>query len=275
MKIRCIALDLDRTTLNAQGTLSPGNRAALCHAIDQGIHIVIASGRSFRSLPEEVTSLPGIEYAITANGAAIYHLPSGKCLHRCLLLPQSVEALLTLTKDESLVYEAFVDGDAYAPADYIQHPGAYGASEWAVPFIQQNRRPVPDIRQFIQAHIQELDSLALVLPDSERTQQLWDRLKTAAPELYITSSVPQLLELAHRDAGKHSGLRFVNNLLGLTPQETAAFGDGDNDADMLAYAGCGIAMENATPACKAAADYITLNHDQDGLSHGIYQILHL
>ena len=53
----------------------------------------------------------------------------------------------------------------------------------------------------------------------------------------------------------------------------AAFGDGDNDVDMLAYVGRGIAVANATPACLAAADLVTGRHDEDGVAQGIYQIL--
>ena len=67
MNIKCIALDLDRTTLNASGRLSDGNYNALCHAIENGVHIVIASGRSFDTLPKDVLAVPGIEYAITSN----------------------------------------------------------------------------------------------------------------------------------------------------------------------------------------------------------------
>ena len=93
MKIRCIALDLDQTTLDGDGRLSPANRAALEHAISQDIHIVIASGRPYAALPEDVLSVHGIEYAITSNGAAVYHLPTGHCLHRCTLTPVSVEAV--------------------------------------------------------------------------------------------------------------------------------------------------------------------------------------
>ena len=48
MNIKCIALDLDRTTLNASGRLSDGNYNALCHAIENGVHIVIASGRCLK-----------------------------------------------------------------------------------------------------------------------------------------------------------------------------------------------------------------------------------
>ena len=62
MNIKCIALDLDRTTLNASGRLSDGNYNALCHAIENGVHIVIASGRSFDTLPKTflcfITMLP-------------------------------------------------------------------------------------------------------------------------------------------------------------------------------------------------------------------------
>ena len=81
------------------------------------------------------------------------------------------------------------------------------------------------------------------------------------------------MEISHREAGKHSGVRFVTELLGLSPEAVAAFGDGDNDADMLAYVGCGIAVANASPACLAAADLVTGHHDEDGVAQGIYQIL--
>ena len=74
MAIRCIALDMDYTTLDRMGRLSPGNRAALERAIQKGIHIVIASGRSRISLPADVLAVPGIEYAVTSNGAAVYYL---------------------------------------------------------------------------------------------------------------------------------------------------------------------------------------------------------
>ena len=58
MNIKCIALDLDRTTLNAHGHLSEGNYNALCNAIENGVHIVIASGRSFDTLPKDVLAVP-------------------------------------------------------------------------------------------------------------------------------------------------------------------------------------------------------------------------
>ena len=63
--------------------------------------------------------------------------------------------------------------------------------------------------------------------------------------------------------------------LGLDREELAAFGDGDNDAELLAFAGIGIAVENASLKCKDAADYITLSNEACGVAYGIRNILKL
>ena len=54
MKITCIALDLDKTTLDSNGALSSANRQAIEYAIQKGVQVVVASGRALDSLPEEV-----------------------------------------------------------------------------------------------------------------------------------------------------------------------------------------------------------------------------
>lgn len=274
MKIQCIALDLDRTTLNEHARLSDGNRRALEYAISKGVHIVIASGRGFASLPEDVTSLPGIEYAVTSNGASVYHVPTGTRLTTCALTPQSVQDILSLTDGVHLAYEAFLDGTAYAQADYVEHPERYGAAN-AAAYIRATRTPVADFFSFLTAHEKNLESMDLVVSGETQKRELWDLLAARVPDLYITSSAPQLLELSHRDAGKHSGVRFVAERLGLMPSQIAAFGDGDNDVDLLRFAGCGIAVANASPACLAAADLVTLDHRQDGVAHGIFHLLDL
>ena len=275
MDIKCIALDLDMTTLDREGRLSEENRQALEYAIGKGVHIMIASGRSFDSLPADVLAVPGIEYAITSNGAAVYHIPTGCRMIGYMLEPHSVREIMARTADLPLTYEAFLDGVAYADAGYVQDPVAHGAAPRTIRYIQTTRHPEADIRGFILAHCDQLDSLDLITGDPELKARTEDLLRRTVPDIYVTSSVPQLIEISHRNAGKHSGVRFVTELLGLSPTQVAAFGDGDNDADMLTYVGCGIAVENATPACRSAARYVTARHDQNGVARGIYDILHI
>lgn len=275
MDIKCIALDLDRTTLNAQGRLSDGNRQVLLHAIEQGVHIVIASGRSFHTLPKDVVSVPGIEYAITSNGAAVYYIPTGKCLHEYKLTEASVSDILEVSSSYPVALEAFIDGTAYAEADYVNNPVGFGATPQAIPYIQSTRNPIHQMPSFLRRHQNQIDSIDVVVGNLRTKKEIWTKLDQTSKDIYITSSVSQLIEISHKNAGKHSGLRFIRDYLHLAPEQTAAFGDGDNDVDLLNAAGIGIAMENASPKCKSAADAVTLHHDLDGVAWGIKHILHI
>ena len=136
MAVKCIALDMDKTTLNAQGKLSKENREALLYAIKKGVHVCSASGRAFSALPEDVVSLPGIEYAITCNGAEIYDVPRKKCLQRFCLPGESVKAIMKVTENDPVTYEAFIRGQAYAGTEYVKDPVRFGATKQAVEYVQ-------------------------------------------------------------------------------------------------------------------------------------------
>lgn len=276
MDIKLIALDLDRTTLNAESRLSDGNRAALERAIGRGVHVVIASGRPFRSLPGDVLSVSGIEYAITSNGAALWHLPTGTCLHSFTLPPDTAETVLRLTADEYRVTcEAIIRGDAYCDAAYLRDPERFGAVPEGIAYIRATRTLLENMPAFLRAHCHELESIDVIVPGAELRDRVMARLRPALPNVYFTTSAPQLVELSHRDAGKHSGLRLLTQRLGLRPEQCIAFGDADNDADLLRWAGVGVAVANATPACRAAADYVTRHHDRDGVAHALRELLGL
>ncbi len=272
MSIKCIALDLDGTVLvNSQ--LSERNRQALMEALSAGLQVVIASGRSFDTLPEDVVTLPGITYAITSNGASIYRVPTGERLHGVVLTAASVEAIVAATRSDPVVYEAFIEGKAYADAKYVQSPRRYGASPQAVAYIQSTRTLVPDMTGFLAEHQTELESLDVIVSGADLKQAVWQKLERTVPDIYITSSVPQLIEISHRDAGKHTGLAYIAKLLGIRMSEIAAFGNGDNDCEMLESAGIGYAVADASARCLQAADRIVGPCGADGAADGIEEIL--
>lgn len=283
MEIKCIALDLDRTTLDSQGHLSEENRTAIGRAASAGVHVVVASGRSLDSLPAEITEIPGVRYAITSNGAAVYDLCERKCLRQFRMTPESVEDILRHTEqgrmkieyleETEISYEAFIDGRAFAESRYVADPVRFGAMPQAIPYIQSTRRPIEDMRTFIREHRSELDCIDLVVKSEEMKNKLWKNLRENVSDVYITSSVKQLLEISHRDAGKESGAKFLLEYLGLTREELAAFGDGDNDSGLLKYAGIGFAVANASPECREVADEIVASNDEYGVAEGINKIL--
>lgn len=265
---KLIALDLDETTLDRQGRLPPENRRALEAAIDRGIHVVVATGRAMASISEEIREFPKIEYAIGGNGATLFRLKTGEILRHCMLPKEVPDRVLELSQGEHLTYEAVVDGTAHGQQDYIDDPTRYMADARTAAYVQSTRRPVPDILKFIRAHRGELESMDLVLGDLETKQRMQEKLK-ALNEVYITSSVPRLLEISQKDSGKHRALAWLAEYLKIAPGECAAFGNGDNDAEMLRWAGTGIAVENATELCLSAADHVTAAHDEAGVAKAL------
>lgn len=284
-EIKCIALDMDRTALRSDGKLSENTTAAIQSLIQKGIHVVIASGRSYYSLPADIMAIPGIEYAITGNGAAVYRMTDpdntekcrrGNCIKRFLLEPGAVHHILDIVAQEpDLTFEAFVDGHAYADREYIENPVKFGASPQAVEYVKRTRQHIDGIKSFIMDHIHELDSIDIIVRDEFHKKKLHEMITAEEKRVYVTSSVKQLLEISDCHAGKHSGLSYVLDCLGLQPEQSAAFGDADNDIDMIRFAGAGIAMENASESLKAQADFITKTNDEDGVVCALKDILHL
>lgn len=276
-KISLVALDLDRTTLDRAGSLSDNNRNALLDAMRRGVTVCIASGRCYDSLPACMTNVPGIQYAITGNGACLYRLTDGKRLKAFLIGEAATLEILQVAESFEpqvpMTYEAFLDGKAYASRDYFEDPVRFGATEAAIPYIQATRRPVPDIRHFIVEHAGQLDSLDIVTGSEEKKKEIEAAIHSRTSEVYTTSSVHQLLEISDRHSGKGRALEALAQMLGIPRENTAAFGDADNDVQMLMWAGTGVAVANASPAALAAADFITKRHDEDGVAWGLEKLL--
>ena len=271
--VRLVALDLDDTTLDNKSTLAPGTRAAIERCIHAGITVTLATGRSFSSLPEALLEIPGIPYAVTSNGATVCALPEGRCLWGRYMPPEAVEKLLTLLpRNPAPGMEVIWDGAAYAWEGQFADPTAWGVSPRFVKYFRATRKPVPDINAFIRAHETELEGSNLRCHSREMELALRAAIRETLPELYMTSSFGGLVELANREAGKASGLRFVAGALGLGPEAVAAFGNADNDVDMLRWAGLGVAVANASPLCLAAADAITATNQNLGVAKFLHRI---
>lgn len=273
MSIKCIALDMDKTTLNAQGKLSEKNKEALKFAIKKGVHVVVASGRAFSALPADVMAVEGIDYAITSNGAEIYEVATGKCLKSYCISQESILKIMDLTKNQPVTWEVFIAGQAYASSAYVDDPIKFGASSHVVDYVKRTRKRIDDIYGFILEHAAQLNSIDVIVKDEQLKEQLWQQFKEEISDIYATTSAPQLMEISSKECGKHRGLAFILDYLGLGCEEAAAFGDGDNDADMLKYAGIGVAVANASEACMAVADLVVADYNDDGVAEGIYQLL--
>lgn len=274
-QLQLIALDLDHTTLNQTTRLSFNTKQVLEQAADAGLELVITTGRSRHSLPPELAELAGLHYAVLSNGSSIYDFTHEEYLRRLTIPVSFVEPLLQCFHG-SLDLQVFVHGQAYASEHYLTHTSDYfSADSGRLAHLARSRIVVSDVRQFASDHQNELDMLDFLIPKWLDRDTILQQLKQQFPHLYITTSMPHLIEVAHPDCGKWPALQWLAHQLQIPATHIAAFGDAENDLDMISHSGLGCAVANAVPSVLRAADLIVPAHDRDGVASGIQAFLQL
>ena len=269
MAIRIILLDLDGTLLTSDKQISPGNRAALERAAAMGVHIVPATGRFFQGMPAVVRELPFVRYAVTINGAQVYDAEEDAVRHRAEIAPAAAERVFDRLDTLPVIYDCFLDGWGYMDARHYAQIDRFIADPRVNRMVKDLRRPVEDFRAFIRRENRPLQKIQMFFHDLDRRREALEALPRAFPDLAVTSSIPNNIEINDGAATKGEGLRFLCRHLGVDVRDTMAFGDGSNDMAMIQAAGIGVAMANADPALQAAADYVTDTNDADGVAKAI------
>lgn len=276
MAVKLIAFDLDGTLLDDEKRLPPENRAALQAAGDSGVILVPATGRILKGLPDWFPELGLFRYFIFANGAEIYDLQEGKSIHRACIAPALAAEACRYMDGLPVLYDCYRDGKGYMTAwMYEQAPEYFDAEPEILKLVKSLRRPVPELKEDILRENRPLEKLQMYFrPENmaERERQL-KALPERFPALKASSSLKNNIEINSVSAGKGRALRRLCELLALRPEESAAFGDGLNDIEMLEAAGIGCAMANAGAAVRAAADRVVESNNDAGVGKEIFRIL--
>jgi Cof subfamily protein (haloacid dehalogenase superfamily) len=271
-KIRLLALDLDGTVLTSANTLDTEVKKAIENAVESGMEIVVASGRPFCSMPEEILKIDGIRYIIASNGAAIYD--GGKNRVRSVTLKEAdVLKIMELTKEYDLIWEAFCDGETCTDRRYYENPVKYGCGVAYVDYVRSSRGCTDDMRQYIFNRRAVLDSIEFVCNKPKLREKIRALLEENLSGVYITSSSADFVEFMDREATKSNAVRFICEREGIDIKNTAACGNADNDVDMIAQAGLGAAVKNASKSCVDSADLIVETNDNNGVKQLIDNII--
>lgn len=251
-----VALDLDYTFLNAELRISPRNLAAVKKCTELGVKVVITSGRMFCSTMRYVHEL-GLETpAITYNGAFIKQEKTGQVLLDEKLDLGVAREIVDFCAREDLNLNYYLDDTLYVAK--ITPWGELYSRRTGVPL-----QPVGDLHKLTDRP----PTKVLIVAEPERIITLRDELMPKYQERsYVTVSNVEYLEFMPRDADKGKALAVVADYYGIPQERTMAFGDADNDIPMIRWAGLGVAMENARPSAREAADRIAPPHDQDGVA---------
>ncbi|MDR2486414.1 MAG: Cof-type HAD-IIB family hydrolase [Clostridiales Family XIII bacterium] len=267
--IRLVATDLDGTLLSPEMRVTVENRAALERCSARGIEIVVATGRSLRSIPDEVRSIHGLRWLVCANGAKIYDNDTFETVYADCLDPHAIESVWPLIQDTRLMKEVFWEGIPYTQAAAIEDPGRFGVPRTFHDYVRSTRMPVPDIAAFTEQHIAEIENINFIHRDEAHRVQLLHELAVNDGLYTLTTSLPFNYEIGGADTSKAHALAQLCERLGIERRQTLCIGDNNNDVSMLSFAGIGVAMGDASEAAKEAADFITLDCEEDGVAFAI------
>ena len=229
-----------------------------------GVHVVLVTGRMFRSIRPYALEAGIDDPVVCYQGAVVAEPVSGRWLrHEPIPLELAREAIAALT-EEGFGMNCYVGDDLYV-AEITAEARRYAD------FQHLELHPVGDLLRWLD----EPPTKLVVIDDPEVLDELKQRLLARFDDrLYISKSLPYFLELASPDVTKAAGLDFLSAHLGFSREQTIAFGDGENDIQLVDWAGFGVAVENADERVKEVADLVCPSVDDEGVAQVLEAYLH-
>ena len=279
--IKIIALDLDGTLLDSEKRLSDVNRDALARAAEKGVLIVPTTGRFFGMMPPAVRDLPFVRYAITINGAQVYDRETDTALVRDEIPLDMALGIMEVLDRHDVIYDCYRQNWGWMTAALQDKAADYATNGHYLRMVREFRKPVPELKAHLRATAAEGDvqKIMLFAPRSQVSGlasqvlgRVRDEIAVRFPDIKVTSSTWNNIELNIKTAHKGNALKRFAEHLGLTLENCMAFGDGMNDFTMVEAAGVGVAMENAEPEVKRVAKIVTKSNDEDGVAAVLEQL---
>ena len=275
MAIRLLGLDLDGTALDPGGKLPAAVRAGVQRVRARDIRVVICTGRRFRTALPIARELRASGPIVVNNGVLIKDLENARSLHRALLPAPLYTQALSLLRELTppLVY---ID-DFHGGCDFLTER-VDAAHPFQREYLSENiefGRVVPNLAEAQPEGIVMMSAMA----DSESLTSLKARVQQTFGAQILTHSLANknyqgdILELLSPASGKWNALWQLAQEWGVAPEEIACVGDDTNDAEMIANAGLGIAMGNASATARKAANVVVRSNAEGGAVEALEAVL--
>lgn len=261
--MKAIALDLDGTLLNSEKEISVENREILKSLSEKGVEILIVTGRPYPTTKKIAQTLDFPVTIICYNGARVIDLKTDKVLFEELLSENDVSKIIDFCKENKKDLNLF-QNDIW----YVEDLESFGTQ-----YYKKNSKLEPVLKSF--ESFKDFKMLkTIIIDENEKLNLVEKKLREILHDsVYFTYSQDKYLEILNKLVNKGETLRGVLKEKGIEMSECIAFGDAQNDIEMLSAVGIGVAMGNAHESLKQSADYITDTNDNNGVAKFLKTIL--
>lgn len=254
MKYKIIFFDVDGTLINYEdGCISTSTKSALQTLKKKGFQLVAATGRPL-SMCQGLKEL-GIDTFITANGAYTKH--QNQVIHRMPMEKHIVRSLKEFSDENKQSISFFTESLAM---NRIQNPTTFKAMSETLSLLEY-----PMLNEEI--FTEEVYLMCLYVEEG-----IAQRYKKHFPNLIFQRWHPNIVNVLQEEVSKAIAIKEVLKYFNIHSSEAIAFGDGDNDLDMLNLVGLGIAMGNGSAELKRIADFVTKKSNEDGIEFALQQL---
>jgi len=262
--IRLAAFDLDNTLISADLTLSPRVQEAVARAMAQGVIVAIATGRGPSPTDQFAAALNLTAPLVCFQGGIVYDYRARRVLHETRLDPAVIPIIARLSEARGWNLQFETPTMIYLPRK-SNHPeeimNLLRVSNWKR--VDDFLTDLPEIphKFILSVHDRsERDALAAELRAS---------FDQEFAKITVVPSHPILVEGLPHGMSKAVGLAWLAEHYHIAPEEIMVVGDNDNDAEMLQWAGLGLAMQDGSPAALAAAAAVVPPVSEDGAAAAI------
>ena len=258
-KPHLIAIDLDGTLLNGEKNISERTKAVIYEAKRRGHHVAIATGRPYRASVRYYNELALDTPIVNFNGAFVHHpLDSTFGTYHSPMELETAKSIISSCNEinvKNMMAEVLDDVYLHQHDELIMQNMIMANSSIYTGEIHTNLKDDPT-SLLIHPHEEQLSNLRTML--KEHHAEMIEHRVWAAPL--------NVIEIVRAGLNKAVGLKRLAEHLNVPQERIIAFGDEDNDLEMIEYAGTGVAMGNAIAPLKNIANEITTSNEEDGLA---------
>ncbi|GAU77694.1 Cof-type HAD-IIB family hydrolase [Fusibacter sp. 3D3] len=267
---KLIVSDIDGTLLRSDKTISEKTQNKIFDLIHQGHLFAIATGRMHSAGRIITKDLDYDGFLISCNGAVVKHLKTGEVI-QAIEIPKPLAREVVRICQKHDAYFHLYESDVIHAEKNMNLAQKYAEGMKKLPETFHFKVAFhPDLMPLVDNIT--IYKIGLWSENPEVFEAVMSEIKEIEG-LETCKSLETSFDVMAKGVSKATGIEAIRSYYGIPIEDVLAFGDNENDMDMIQYAGVGVAMSNATEALKAVANYIAMSNDEDGLLHALEDLI--
>ena len=286
---KLVAIDLDGTMLNQYGVVTEKTKEAIQKAQQNGIEVIIASGRPIDSIKTIAKEIQSEKYFISGNGAIIYDIANDEIIYENTLKKAKVLEILKICDENSIYYNIYTEKEIVAKN--LQCNVLYYHKENA--FKTEEEKTHINLVENVYDYIANKDEKIVKITICDNNQAIFNSIMRKLKEI----SEIEILEVSHmsrkmirqgteeipieyfyteisaKNVDKWNAIEVLKEKMHIKTEEIVAIGDNLNDKKMIENAGLGIAMGQSHPAVKEVANQVVSSNIDDGVAEALNEVI--